>query len=67
MFDDNNKDVKVYSPSHLGKTEKSRNNTTEANLKNIVELLLLGLPIRGQHSNYVLKISNYYDACFKLN
>jgi len=23
MFDDNNKDVKVYSPSHLGKPEKN--------------------------------------------
>ena len=67
MIDDNNKDVKAYSPFHLGKQKKIWNNMTEANLKNIVELLLLGLPIRGQHSNYVLKISNYYDACFKLN
>jgi len=23
MFDDNNKDVKVYSPSHLGKPERN--------------------------------------------
>ena len=61
------KDVKVYSPFHLGKTEKNPEYMIEANLKNIVELFLLGLPIRGQDSNYVLKLSNYYDACFKLN
>jgi hypothetical protein len=42
MIDDNNKDVKAYSPFHLGKQKKIWNNMTEANLKNIVELLLLG-------------------------